>query len=516
MNYKFKNIFILGIFLFVGTILFSQKINPNGYNKFYYPNGTVSSEGMFKSGKPVGYWKSYYPDKTLKSEGNRKGDKLDSVWRFFDRKGRLTEVIDYKNGVKSGYYKTYKFVNDSDYQGNVLISKELYVNGEKNGKSYYYTDRGKLQKTVEYEKNYKNGYEKHYDDKGNIVLILKYSYNNLLSSDRINRTDTKGRKQGIWKTFYGNEKLHTYANYLNDTLNGYYREYNPYGELIKEEYYIKGKKQVLTKEEQEKSNIKIKKEYYPDGKIKKSGAYVDGKPIGIHKVYDEKGNVTKSETYSDKGIKLGEGRIDKQGKKQGDWKFLYDDGKIRSEGKFVNGKKSGVWKFYYKSGNIEQKGAYKNGKPQGLWIWYYDNGNIRRKGKFDKGKEIGKFFELTEEGDTLSVGKYIYGLKSGLWKTVVNDYTEIGSYVSGKKEGEWKAYYPDETLQFKGNYLENYPDGKHVYYYPNGKVKEIRYYAAGQKVKKWKKYTRDGDLDTIIEYKGGKIYKIDGQKVKDK
>ncbi len=513
---KIKNILIFSVFIFLEINTFSQKVNPDGYNKFYYPDGTLSSEGMFKSGKPVGYWKSYYPDKTIKSEGYRKGNTLDSIWRFFDRSGHLTEIIDYKNGVKSGYYKKYKFVQDTDIQRNVLISKELYVNGEKNGKSYYYNDRGKLEKTIEYEKNYKNGYEKHYDENGNIILILKYSYNNLLSSDRINRTDTKGRKQGIWKTFYGNEKLHTYANYLNDTLNGYYREYNPYGELIKEEYYINGKKQILTKEEKEKSNIKIKKEYYSDGKLKKSGAYINEKPIGIHKVYDEKGNIIKSETYSDTGIKLGEGKIDKEGRKEGNWKFLYSDGKIRSEGKFVNGKKEGIWNFYYKNGKVEQKGNYKNGKPQGLWIWYYENGNIRRKGKFDRGKEIGKFFELTEEGDTLSVGKYIYGLKSGVWKTKVNDYTETGSFVSGKKEGEWEARYSDGTIQFKGSYIDNYPDGKHIYYYPNGKVKEIRYYSAGQKVKKWKKYTVEGDLDTVKEYKGGKLFRIDGQKIKDK
>lgn len=515
MKKNLKNISFFLIFFVFSVSLFSQIINLNGYNKFYYPDGTVSSEGNFKNGKPTGYWKSYYPDGTIKSEGNRKNEKLDSVWRFFDRNGHLKEVIDYKNGIKSGYYKSYKFINDSDYHSNVLISKELYVNGEKNGKSYYYTDKGKLEKTIEFEKNYKNGYEKHYDDIGNIILILKYSYNNLLSSDRINRTDAKGRKQGIWKTFWGNEKLHTYANYLNDILNGYYREYNIYGEIIKEEYYINGTKQILSKEEKLKKNIKIKKEYYSDGKLKKTGAFIDDKPIGIHKIFDEKGHIIKSEIYSNTGKKLGEGRIDKKGKKQGNWKFLFSNGKIRSTGKFVNGKKYGDWIFYYKSGNIEQKGNYIKGKPKGLWIWYYDNGNIRRKGTFKNGKENGQFYELSEEGDTLSSGKYIYGLKTGIWKTSVNDYTETGSYVSGKKEGEWNAYYPNQKIQIKENFLDGYLDGKQIYYYPDGIIKEIRFYSVGQKVKKWKKYKKDGDLYSVTEYKGGKIYKIDGQKIKD-
>ncbi len=506
------NFHILFVFILINFAAFSQ----NGYKKFYYPNGTLSGEGNFLNGKPVGYWKAYYPDGVIKSEGNRKNEKLDSIWRFYDRIGNLKEVIDYKDNVKSGYYKKYKFVKDSDFVSNVLISKELYVDGQKNGKSYYYTERGRLEKTIEYEKDYKNGYEKHYAKDGRVILILKYNFNNLSNSERINRTDTKNRKQGIWKTFYPNEKLKTYANYLNDTLNGYFREYNAYGELLQEDFYVMGEKKILSKEEKEKSLIQVKKEYYSNGKIKKSGAYKENIPVGNHKTYDEKGTILKTESYSNTGIKIGEGISDKQDKKQGHWKFFYEDASIRSKGNFVNNKKSGDWVYYFKSGNIEQKGAYKNGKAQGIWVWYYDNGNIRRKGKFNKGKEKGKFFELSEEGDTLSTGNYISGLKTGIWRKTVNDYSEEGNYKYGKKEGEWKAYYPDGKLLFKGTYLENYPDGKHYYYYPSGKIKELRHYAAGQKVKKWKKYTPEGDIETIKEYKSGKIYRIDGIKVKDK
>ena len=46
-------------------------IDPNGYNIFYYPNGTKSSEGHFENGKPEGYWKTYHENGVLKSEGNR-------------------------------------------------------------------------------------------------------------------------------------------------------------------------------------------------------------------------------------------------------------------------------------------------------------------------------------------------------------------------------------------------------------------------------------------------------------
>jgi hypothetical protein len=49
------------VFIFINTIgLFAQVNNPNGYNKFYYDNGALSSEGTMKDGKPEGYWKNYH------------------------------------------------------------------------------------------------------------------------------------------------------------------------------------------------------------------------------------------------------------------------------------------------------------------------------------------------------------------------------------------------------------------------------------------------------------------------
>ena len=60
-----------------------QNTNPNGYNKFYYDNGKISSEGPMRDGKPDGYWKTYSLNGVLKSEGNRKNFQLDSVWKFY-------------------------------------------------------------------------------------------------------------------------------------------------------------------------------------------------------------------------------------------------------------------------------------------------------------------------------------------------------------------------------------------------------------------------------------------------
>jgi len=61
------------VFILVLNLCFSitkAQTNPNGFNKFYYDNGKVSSEGNMRDGKPDGYWKTYAENGTIKNEGN--------------------------------------------------------------------------------------------------------------------------------------------------------------------------------------------------------------------------------------------------------------------------------------------------------------------------------------------------------------------------------------------------------------------------------------------------------------
>jgi len=57
-----KKAFIVIIFLLTGILIWGQTDNnlQDGYQVFKYPNGTISSEGMFRNGKPEGFWKNYY------------------------------------------------------------------------------------------------------------------------------------------------------------------------------------------------------------------------------------------------------------------------------------------------------------------------------------------------------------------------------------------------------------------------------------------------------------------------
>src|SRR5688572_1918865 len=135
MRFILKIYFSLALLLPAFTGLLAQVTNPNGYNKFYYDNGKLSSEGLMKNGKPDGYWKNYYKNGNVKIEGNRKNFQLDSTWKFYDEKGRLTKTINYREGKKNG-----KTTVLDTLQKKVTV--ENYANDVKEGPAFTYYKSG--------------------------------------------------------------------------------------------------------------------------------------------------------------------------------------------------------------------------------------------------------------------------------------------------------------------------------------------------------------------------------------
>src|SRR3954471_15581458 len=99
-------VFVLLIINCQLSIAQTNDVNPNGYNKFYYPGGKLQSEGTMKEGVPEGYWKNYFEDGTLKSEGNRSNHTLEGDWKFYNEKGILTTEINYSKGKRNGIQRT--------------------------------------------------------------------------------------------------------------------------------------------------------------------------------------------------------------------------------------------------------------------------------------------------------------------------------------------------------------------------------------------------------------------------
>ena len=124
--------FLFCLFIIVYVDVQAQdKDVKDGFTRYTYPNGRVSSEGFIKNGKPDGYWKTYYENGILKSEGNRKESQLDSLWKFYNEEGKLTLSYEYKEGKKQGIKTVY------DAETGHIVSEEAFISDIRQGIAYY-------------------------------------------------------------------------------------------------------------------------------------------------------------------------------------------------------------------------------------------------------------------------------------------------------------------------------------------------------------------------------------------
>lgn len=299
--------------------------------------------------------------------------------------------------------------------------------------------------------------------------------------------------------------------------NGYFKEYSDKGDLIR---ITKFTDDIIQPEAVEIQKLEIEKEYYPDGKVKTTRLYRNGILEGITIEFSPEGIILSATEYRN-GLLSGEGLVLEDGSRTGHWKEYYPGGTIIAEGDYDNGTKTGPWKYYHMNGKIEQTGTYnKQGKPEGNWRWYYDSGQLLREENYYRGKKDGLSEEYSEDGTIIERGEYLEDLEDGPWFQLIGDFYQRGTYRDGLRTGSWVSYQlnkgeseTDSLTLFKGNFLDDLPEGKHTYYWDNGKVRDEGTYVAGKKEGDWIKYNYDGTLFLIITYRNGIETRYDGVKI---
>jgi antitoxin component YwqK of YwqJK toxin-antitoxin module len=507
--YRFQSVLIISLLLFFTDAFAQDTLQKDGLKKFYYPNGKISSEGRLKNGKPDGYWKSYNENGTIKSEGNRIDFELDSLWKFYDQDGKLLVDIHYKSGKKNGIKTTYL---DKE------TVKEHFTDDVKEGYTRYYYPDGKIKQEIPFIRGFEQGFGKEYNSDGVIVTLTEYKRGFIVDRIRINRKDGNGMKQGRWYTFYEHGNLKSEVVYKDNKKNGYLKEYAENGDLLKIAKYVDDEVQPEAVEIQK---LEVQNEYYPDGKIRIRAMFRNGIPEGIKREYSADGNVEKAYLYKN-GVIIGEGIVKEDGNRDGHWKDFYPDGALKAEGNYDNGKQIGEWLYYHSNGKIEQSGKFnRQGKIEGIWKWFFENGQMLKEENYRNGLKDGISTEYDETGKVIEEGEFIEGKEDGPWFELTGDCLIRGTYRDGLRNGMWFNFYldnngveTDSLCYFKGGFIEDNPDGKHTYYWENGKVKDEGSYVNGRKEGEWSKYNFDGTLFMIITYKQGVETRYDGVKIK--
>lgn len=159
--------FTIALFCLFNLGLFAQTVDASGKKQGYWKKRDEKTnkliyEGLFKDNKPQGRFKYYYPNDTVKAIMDFKQDgKISYSTMFHSTSGKKMAYGKYIGENKDSVWTYY------DDMG-VLISRETYSQGKKNGKAFVYFPDGVVSEEFMYKNDLKNGPFKQYFDK-NVV-----------------------------------------------------------------------------------------------------------------------------------------------------------------------------------------------------------------------------------------------------------------------------------------------------------------------------------------------------------
>ncbi len=208
--------------------------------------------------------------------------------------------------------------------------------------------------------------------------------------------------------------------------------------------------------------------------------------------------------------------------KNGSYKSYYNDGKLKSEGTFLNRLYNGAWTFYYSNGNVQAKGSFisgdgtdvsetsglpRNGRD-GFWIFNHENGKINQESNYLKGKLNGSFKEYNDFGDLILIELYQNGLINGKQERLNNQKIKISeaNFIKGIAEGEEKIYYDSGKLKIQRSYKQGKLDGVAKAFYENGNLEELSSYVKGIEDGVSKDYYENGNVKLEGATKNGKAH----------
>ena len=211
-----------------------------------------------------------------------------------------------------------------------------------------------------------------------MLVTLLFAVMPLMSQD-FNKTDSKGRRQGIWRGFYPNGQLRYEGQFKNDKCKGTFKYYDEQGNLKATNEFDKSGEKALNKT------------YAPNGRVIATGYYQNQKKEGEWKYFDEASGQ----------LRLVEDN--KEGKVHG-WSKLYNpnNGVLAEETQYVEGQPEGQCRKYSNTGTLLMECQYHKGRLEGPTKTYYPSTALKEEGQYANGEKVGLWKTYNEDGDVIA------------------------------------------------------------------------------------------------------------------
>jgi len=242
----------------------------------------------------------------------------------------------------------------------------------------------------------------------------------------------------------------------------------------------------------------VKETYlYDQGRLTGKGVLTNnGKtPTGHWLVFFPAGNLQAMGDYNDAG------------QREGDWRFYFNNGKLKSVERYKLGKLEGEQDYYFDNGNPSSVENYTAGKADGLVTAYFYAGNIRSATRYKMDKKDGEARAYYSNGNLSSLNNYVNGVLTGESREYYKNglVKDIQQYSNDKGEGLYQSYNDNGKLSSEGQQSKDKSLGEWKFYYPDGKVKETRNYANDNENGLHQEYFENGQLSCTYMVKKGKI-----------
>lgn len=177
------------------------------------------------------------------------------------------------------------------------------------------------------------------------------------------------------------------------------------------------------------------------GKIVYRGQFIHGAPMGEFTYFYDDGKTLKSISNFMKNNVMyaityhSNGKISSQGKfinkiKDSLWVYFGDNGTKIGEESYLKGKKNGFWRKYdLTSGQLLEEEAWKNDLQHGLMQAWALNGKLRYQINYKDGKANGPYFVYFSEGILSEKGVY----KNSLKDSITTYFNKSGKVIRKRK-----------------------------------------------------------------------------------
>lgn len=224
------------------------------------------------------------------------------------------------------------------------------------------------------------------------VCILSLMLGASQLSAQINKTDEKGKKQGVWEKTYPNSRAYEYK--------GQFKDDKPVGTFT---YFYPSTKVKAVIKHNEKTGRSEAYMYHENGVLMAFGIYMSQKKDSVWTHFGPTARLSFKETYKN-GVLDGQSTVyyvpeDPNDKSQ----------KIAKTSNYKNGVLEGEVIEYFDYGTIKTKCTYLNGEKHGLCISNHSNGKPMIHERYKYGVRYGYFFAFDETGKEIGRKYYRYG-----------------------------------------------------------------------------------------------------------